>query len=253
MPAPVMPRTEAQLLEVFSSIQGEGLLIGCRQIFVRMALCNRACRYCDTPFAPTASCRIEDAPGSGIFHDVANPVSLEVLAAILAEWVERGPGLHHSISLTGGEPLLQSEVLVSWLPALRKILPIHLETNGTLPDVLAPLLPHLDWISMDIKLASQTGQETPWTSHERFLRSAAGVSCCVKVVVGEETSVTEVERSARLVQRVAPAAPLILQPVTVHGGLGITASTLLDLQAHAARIHRQVRVIPQTHRFIGLL
>ncbi len=253
MPAPAMPRIEGQLLEVFSSIQGEGLLIGCRQVFVRMAMCNRACRYCDTPFAPTASCRIEDAPGSGIFRDVANPVSLEVLAAILAGWVERGPGLHHSISITGGEPLLQSEVLVSWLPALRKILPIHLETNGTLPEALVPLLPHLDWISMDIKLASQTGEETPWTSHERFLQSAAGVSCCVKVVVGEDTSVAEIERSARLVQRVAPAAPLILQPVTVHGTLGITAATLLDLQAHAAKIHQQVRVIPQTHRFIGLL
>lgn len=229
MPAPVMPRTEGQVLEVFSSIQGEGLLLGCRQVFVRMAMCNRACRYCDTPFAPTASCRIEDAPGSGIFRDVANPVSLEVLVAILAGWVERGPGLHHSISLTGGEPLLQSEVLVSWLPALRKILPIHLETNGTLPEALVPLLPHLDWISMDIKLASQTGEETPWAGHERFLQSAAGVSCCVKVVVGEETSVAEIERSARLVQRVAPAAPLILQPVTVHGTLGITAATLLDL------------------------
>ncbi len=253
MPAPAMPRIEGQLLEVFSSIQGEGLLIGCRQIFVRMALCNRACRYCDTPFAPTASCRIEDAPGSGIFSDVANPVSLEVLAAILAEWVERAPGLHHSISLTGGEPLLQSEVLASWLPSLRKILPIHLETNGTLPEALAPLLPHLDWISTDIKLASQTGEETPWASHERFLRSAAGVSCCVKVVVGEETSVAEIEQSARLVQRVAPTVPLILQPVTVHGALGITPATLLDLQAHAGKIHRQVRVIPQAHRFLGLL
>jgi hypothetical protein len=121
MLAPAIPRIEGQLLEVFSSIQGEGLLIGCRQIFVRMALCNRTCRYCDTPFAPTESCRIEDAPGSGIFSDVANPVSLEVLTAILAEWVERGPGLHHSISLTGGEPLLQSEVLISWLPSGRKL------------------------------------------------------------------------------------------------------------------------------------
>jgi organic radical activating enzyme len=248
-----MPRTEGQLLEVFSSIQGEGLLVGCRQVFVRMALCNLTCRYCDTPFAPEASCRIEDAPGSGIFRDVGNPVSLEVLTTILAGWVHRGPGLHHSISLTGGEPLLQSEVLETWLPSLSRILPIHLETNGTLPEALVPLLPHLGWISMDIKLASQTGQETPWASHERFLEAAAGVPCFVKVVVGEETTVAEIERSARIVQRVAPTVPLILQPVTVHGTLGIAAVTLLELQARAARIHPQVRVIPQTHRFIGLL
>ena len=64
MPAPVTPSTEAQLIEVFSSIQGEGLLVGCRQIFLRFALCNLDCDYCDTPFAPQAACRIEDAPGA---------------------------------------------------------------------------------------------------------------------------------------------------------------------------------------------
>ncbi len=253
MLAQATPKTEGQLLEVFSSIQGEGLLIGCRQIFLRMAWCNLECRYCDTPFSPVDSCRIEDAPGSGNFRDISNPVSLEVLTAILADWACRVAGLHHSISITGGEPLMQGEVLRSWLPVLKKILPLQLETNGTMPGALEPLLPYLDWIAMDIKLASLTGQETPWQKHEEFLALSKRSSCVVKVVVGEETPFEEIEQAAALIERVAPEVPLILQPVMEEGRIGITAAALLALQANASKIHSKVRIIPQVHHFLGLL
>ncbi|PLX81938.1 MAG: radical SAM protein [Desulfuromonas sp.] len=253
MPVPVTPKTEAQLLEVFSSIQGEGLLIGCLQIFLRFALCNLDCSYCDTPFAPADDCRIEDAPGSGQFRTLPNPVSLETLTNILSAWCGKIPGLHHSISLTGGEPLVQLSSLLDWVPALAEILPLHLETNGTLPDALEPLLPHLEWISMDIKLASMSGTPTPWQAHSNFLALARDRNCLVKVVVGEETAPREVENAARMVHEVGPDVPLILQPVTRDGRVGFPARALLDLQERAAQIHPHLRVIPQTHQFMGLL
>ena len=253
MPVPATPQTEAQLIEVFSSIQGEGLLVGCRQIFVRMAGCNLDCDYCDTPFEPVADCRIEDAPGSGNFHSVPNPVALETLYNILFDWEREAPGVHHSISLTGGEPLVQAGILKEWLPVLRKLMPIHLETNGTLHKALEPLLPHIDSVAMDIKLPSQTGAATPWQDHLNFLAMARDLDCQVKVVVGEETSAREVENAARMVHQGAPLVPLILQPVTRNGEIAITARMLIDLHTRAARIHPAVRIIPQTHRFIGLL
>jgi len=253
MPVPATPRTEAQLIEVFSSIQGEGLLVGCRQIFVRMAGCNLDCAYCDTPFEPVANCRIEDAPGSGSFRGLPNPVAMETLFNILFDWQREAPGIHHSISFTGGEPLVQAGILREWLPALRRLLPIHLETNGTLHRELEPLLAHIDSVAMDIKLPSQTGADTPWQDHCNFLALARDRECQVKVVVGEETPAKEVENAARMVQQVAPQVPLILQPVTRNGEIAITARMLIDLQTRAARIHPAVRIIPQTHRFIGLL
>ncbi|WP_305043998.1 7-carboxy-7-deazaguanine synthase QueE [Geoalkalibacter sp.] len=253
MPVPATPPTEAQLLEVFSSIQGEGLLVGCRQIFLRFARCNLQCRYCDTPFAPTSECRIEDAPGSGMFRTLPNPVSLETLAAIIGHWHREAPRMHHSLSLTGGEPLLQVDILQEWLPVLRDILPIYLETNGTLVGPLQALLPHLDWISMDIKLASVSGCQTPWAAHREFLSVARRKKCYVKVVVGEETPAAEVLRAARLVREAAPEVCLVLQPLTREGRVGIAAPALLDLHRQASAVHGDLRIIPQTHRFAGLI
>lgn len=253
MPVPATPPTEAQLIEVFSSIQGEGTLVGCRQIFVRMAGCNLACDYCDTPFAPAEACRVEDAPGSGRFRSLPNPVPLETLYAILSDWERKAPGVHHSISLTGGEPLAQREALGEWLPVLRRLLPLHLETNGTLPGALEGLLPHLDSIAMDVKLASVTGAPVPWAEHRAFLELARATACQVKAVVAETTPEEEVEEAARLVHEVAPEVPLILQPLTAEERMAVSSPRLLELQTRAARIHPLVRVIPQTHRFIGLL
>lgn len=253
MPVQPIPSSDAQLLEVFSSIQGEGRLIGCRQIFIRMAGCNLDCEYCDTDFSRQDHCRIEDAPGSGQFRNVANPVALEFLAGIIAEWVERSPGMHHSISLTGGEPLLQGGVLLEWLPVLQEILPVHLETNGTCPEALEPLLPYLKWVSMDVKLSSVTGVATPWKRHRSFLELATGTCVGVKAVIGEETPIQEMLELGQLVHQVAPETTIYLQPVTRRGKVGMSNDHLLGLQTELSRFHGKIRVIPQTHVFLGLL
>ncbi len=252
MPAPATARTEAELIEVFSSFQGEGTLVGVRQVFVRFAFCNLDCGYCDTPFAPTSECRIEDAPGSENFRSLPNPVALETLYNVLHFWEREAPGLHHSISLTGGEPLVQAEVLREWLPALRRVLPLHLETNGTLPEALAPLLTALDYISMDLKLPSQTGCAPLWEAHREFLRLGRERICQVKAVIGEETPLEEIEQAARLLHETAPEVPLILQPVTRNGRPDISPPALFALQTRAARIHPPVRIIPQIHKFLGV-
>lgn len=245
--------TEAQLVEVFSSLQGEGLYLGVRQIFIRFAECNLACAYCDTDFRKASLYRCETAPGSGFFTDLPNPVSFAEVEALVQGWTAVLPGAHHSLSLTGGEPLCQVAVLQEWLPRLRRLLPVHLETNGTLPEALAPLLPHLDFISMDLKLASVTGIATPWDEHRRFLEWASQRPCQVKAVVGPQTGNAEVAQAACLVQEAAPTVPLILQPQTIDERVSLSSERLLALHAAASAHHPQVRVIPQVHRFLSLL
>ncbi len=106
--------------EIFESIQGEGILVGVRQLFVRFAGCNLSCSYCDTPAARSASDTCVDRIAKRVLR---NPVS----AAYVQSLVDRSRV--HSICFTGGEPLLHAEFISS----LRKSRPFYLETNMSLP------------------------------------------------------------------------------------------------------------------------
>ena len=102
---------EKNIIEIFSSIQGEGKYVGCRQIFIRLEGCNLDCRYCDTENKPNAHdfCLVERRPGSRDFERVKNPLSLEAAVEKVGKLLETAP--HQAVSFTGGEPLLHGEFI----------------------------------------------------------------------------------------------------------------------------------------------
>jgi len=247
------PRT-ADLVEVFSGIQGEGLYVGCRQAFVRFAGCNLRCRYCDTRYAwdAPAACAMECEPGCRAFDDVPNPVSASDLQERLRPWLA-GSSLHHSVALTGGEPLLHADFLAVLLPRLRQSgVRTYLETNGTMPESLAEVVGDVDVIAMDIKLPSATGEKPRHEANRRFLETAIRREVFVKVVFSDATGAGEVDAAARLVAAVDRDIPLVLQPVTPPADAAAPApGKALALQAVAAGRLGNVRVIPQTHKLTG--
>lgn len=169
------------------------------------------------------------------------------------------PGLHHSVALTGGEPLLHADLLVELLPMIGDLgLGAYLETNGTLADDLMRVLADLDVVCMDIKLPSSTKQAPLWGTHERFLLALAAVDDptrldFAKCVVTADCEPEEVEQAARLVVGVDAEMALVLQPVTpVRSGIEAPSpQQVLELQAVAKRVLPRVRVIPQMHRVGG--
>lgn len=243
------------LSEIFSSIQGEGYLAGRRQVFIRLAECNLDCSYCDTDHAKEDSCRIETSPGSMEFNRIPQPLALPYVQAVVKQWCERLPGAHHSISVTGGEPLLYAESLVELLPLLRPLLPIHLETNGTMHIALEQVVPHLDYVSMDMKLPSTSGcTEHLWGLHRDFLRLSVGHNASVKIVISNASTLDEIRQVSDIISEVDPATPLFLQPLSAaDGGIGISVAHLLRLQEAASARLPDVRVIPQMHRMLGAL
>jgi len=243
----------APVTEIFSSVQGEGLFLGCRQIFIRFYGCNLNCSYCDTVFAvQPVNCRIETGPGKGFFILKENPVELcDVISATANLKLPE----HHSVSLTGGEPLLHSnfiKLLIPFLSGTRS--GIYLETNGTLPGELEGIIDLVDIIAMDIKLPSVTGQPAFWKLHRRFLKTACKRNVFVKIVAGNNTSKEEIDNTADIISSVDANIPLVIQPVTKNGKVGnVTPEKLIELQSFAQKRLFDVRIIPQTHKILGLL
>ena len=239
------------IIEIFSSIQGEGKYVGCRQVFVRLEGCNLDCTYCDTEnkVGCHAHCMVEERAGSHELVPYENPLSVEQVAEIVMRLTGDVP--HHSLSITGGEPLLHVAFIKEL--AAHIDLPIFLETNGTLDRALTDCIDCISHISMDLKLPDVLSAPV-WDAHARFLKVARAVDVYVKVVVAAETRAEDVEHAAHLVANIAPATLLILQPVTPYGGCTApTPARLLELQRIALRHLSDVRVIPQTHRMMDLL
>ncbi len=243
MPKPVKirdRRTETELSEIFSSLQGEGPYLGVKQIFVRFGRCNMHCGYCDELDKMKAE-RFDLYP--------LDRLVLEVEAQ------ERASGGHHSVSLTGGEPLFYTPFLENFLPKLKERgLVTYLETNGTLPAELSKVIAWCDIVAMDLKPPSSTGDREYWEEHEAFLKVAIRKEVFVKVVVTPGTLYDEMKRAVALVAAVNPRLPFILQPLSDPVGINTDSLKLIETEIFPlakAALH-DVRVIPQMHKIWGV-
>ena len=99
-----------QLIEMFSSVQGETSRSGLPTTFIRLSACNLRCVWCDTPYSF----------GKGVPYT-------------LTEILEKTEyfGCKH-VCVTGGEPLLQDTVYLLMEELCDKGYIINLETGGSL-------------------------------------------------------------------------------------------------------------------------
>jgi organic radical activating enzyme len=247
----------APVQEVFSSIQGEGIYVGMRQVFVRFAHCHLKCAYCDTPMTSVdGRCHVETRPGSGEMDACDNPLSVETLAGLILDLLRTAR--HHSVSLTGGEPLLYHGFLRQLLPLIRAAAPTYLETSGTQPEFFEAVSDWVDIVAMDIKLPSATGEAPRFGEHAAFYRQAREKDCFIKLVFNERTTVDELEAIRAIVTD--RNRPIILQPETLPPGSGMVGKTvplpprrLFDIENALSVWFEDVRVIPQTHKMLQVL
>lgn len=244
------------LSEVFISHQGEGSWVGRRQLFIRLAGCRQRCRYCDTRWSRVQ--RPSDwffRPGKGPCHRLPNPVIVSDLLPRLERLLAaRGPV--HSIAVTGGEPTEQPKFLGRLITGLKQNLQhnlILLETNG-LEDIYDKvLIAGVDFISLDIKLPSATGQRRLLGKYRRVMGFYPQKHGCVKLVFSTKTTLREIERAAALAGSLKPEWDLILQPVTGVSWRAPRLAAKLDAFSKAALArHPRARLIPQVHPVLGI-
>jgi len=224
---------EAKISEIFLSLQGEGIYVGVPQVFVRFYDCNLSCAFCDTR-----------TPGYKTFTP-------DTLMSGILEF--EGP--YHSVSLTGGEPLLQADFIKNFLKEYKRFYKkgIYLETNGTLPKELAKVIEFIDIVAMDFKLPSSAGNTGFWREHKEFLKIASAKKVFVKAVVTANTVLADITRAVEIVKSVKKSIPVVLQPVTTpREEERIKPKDLDEFRFTFKRSIDRVEVMPQMHRLIGV-
>ncbi|MEB2837146.1 MAG: 7-carboxy-7-deazaguanine synthase QueE [Desulfurococcales archaeon] len=218
-----------RVVEVFTSIQGEGPLAGSYSLFVRLAGCNLRCPFCDTKYSwdPRAG---RDVEVSGILG--------------LASRLE--PAL---VVATGGEPLLQRiplERLAAGLEALG--IPLQVETNGTLeaPGPGSPL-----WRAYHVVSPKDVPVRVPGArTHPSWIEAARRTGrVWFKFLAQTVEHVAEIAAYARA--RGIPRRLVYVMPLTSDS---MSTRDLLEVHKAIARaaLEHGLNFSPRLHLLLGL-
>ena len=245
----------APIVEVFASIQGEGIFVGMPQIFVRFPGCDLDCLYCDTEHAKQIPETCALHLPSGDTTQLPNPVSITDLRAAIDELIECDPFLE-SLALTGGEPLLYPQFIAELAQSYAdEPMTTYLETAGHLPEALAGVIAVVDVIAADIKLPSTLTTAVPYDTMREFwqLAELSEAFAFAKMVLTDAVTETDlIEAGRELGELLYDSIPLILQPCTPSERAQPPPWDELWRLTHVAtHWFHPVRVIPQCHHLLG--
>ena len=199
-----------RLCESFSSIQGEGIMMGEVTYFLRSAGCNLSCEWCDTLYSH----------GGG--EDISVPEMIGLTEG------------YRNVCVTGGEPLLQDDIYDLLDALLREGKRVVLETNGSVDISKVPVHENMI-ISMDMKCPSSGMNDRMKHTNIAYLKTTDQLKF---VISGKE----DLEYAVSFINSNEPVCNIIFTPV---GGMD-----LRPLAEEVIERKLSVRVLPQLHKII---
>lgn len=243
-----MQRTEnkarARVSEIFTSIEGEGIFVGKKTLFIRFSGCHLKCRWCDTKYALPLD--------SGTDYQID-----EIKDLIIKELQP----FTYKVNFTGGEPLLQTEAVIELADFIRKQtnLKTYMESSCFDSELFSKVLPYIDICKIefktdDSKVVEDEEYDNLILNEIKCLELAveSNKATYIKIVV---TNSTNLESFKNLVYSVSKKIkPSDILAFIIQPSFGVdqpTVNKLLDTYDIVQPMFPEVRIIPQLHKEIG--
>ena len=234
---------KVRLFEIFTSVEGEGILFGTKTLFIRLAGCPFTCFYCDTkeslPLDSGSEYSIEDATNL-IDSNLKNQT--------------------YKVNFTGGDPLIQHEAVALLAKHIQtKKIPTYLESSCFDIDRFNHVLPYIDIVKIEFKTKDSDFVDSKHyeklISHTmKCLESSvkAKKQTYIKIVVSSKTKISDFEGLINDIFNVISSNDIdgfIIQPT--YGVSEPSLDLLLDLYDIVYPYYTDVKVVPQLHKLIG--
>ena len=235
---------EIRLSEIFTSIEGEGILFGTKTMFVRLAGCPLKCHWCDTPYALPME--------SGELY------STEQVKELISQSLQPNT---YKVNFTGGEPLAQHEAVVELAKFVKNQgIKTYLESACFDAARFAKVLPEIDICKIEFKLidagaVDEKNYATLLKNELECMRLAveSGKVTYIKIVVTNSSSLKEFRELVQGIFGLAKAgdiAGFIIQPS--HKIDEPTLDRLFGFYDAVYPVYNEVRIVPQMHKAIGV-
>jgi 7-carboxy-7-deazaguanine synthase len=205
------PTLSLNVVEMFSSLQGEGRNTGYPTTFIRLSGCNLDCAYCDTDFSKRSKMLVEKI--SNLVFQMGNT----------------------HVCITGGEPLLQTNTMTLVYELVEKGYVVNIETNGSVPiDECSYKRSYV--FTMDVKCPSSGESSKMLLNNLLNLRSNDEVKFVVK-------DLYDYEYAKRVLKKYPTPAQIIFSPIMEEGSAPETewlVESLLDDKIPNARVGVQL-------------
>ncbi|MBZ5201102.1 7-carboxy-7-deazaguanine synthase QueE [Planomicrobium chinense] len=224
------------VMEVFGpTIQGEGMVMGQKTMFVRTAGCDYSCSWCDSKFT-------WDGTGKSVSKQPAD---------IIEELKTIGGQAFSHVTISGGNPTLHKGIAELVALCHENGWKVGVETQGS---IWQDWMPAIDDITISPKPPS-SGMKTDFSKLDFFMDKLASANASLKVVIFDEDDF----KYAEDLHLRYPAVPFFLQTgnsdTATTDDAGLTASLLeryewlIDLAVQSS-VMNNTKVLPQLHTLV---
>jgi len=234
---------KVRLFEIFTSVEGEGILFGTKTLFVRLAGCPFTCFYCDTK---------ESLP-----LDSGKEYSIEEAYKLIDTNLKEQT---FKVNFTGGDPLIQHQAVAKLAKYVQsKKIPTYLESSCFDSERFEHVLPFIDIVKIEFKTKDSDFVDSK--HYEILIENAtqcltSSISAkkitYVKIVVSSKTKLNDfrflVEKIFNTVSK-EELNGFIIQPT--FGVAEPSLELLLELYDIVYPYYIDVKVVPQLHKLIG--